>query len=428
MTYEDEVVEELIGKLGRIESLADIEKAAFALLKEGKGLDDASAHAIARKVAGYGPLQELMDDPEVEDVMISAPDRVFYHHARDGMLKSKAAFEGRQELEAFVRKLLLFSGKTELGMINDLALPGGARANIVDSPFGPQITIRRFKHSPLSIIDLIESGVMDEQLAAQLWLYTEGMGVRPANILIAGPPAGGKTTLLNALFSFFPANQRTIVIEDTLELNTATEENCSRLVSSDGVGLEALVRNALRMRPDRLVIGEVRGPEAKGLMTAMNIGKFGLGTVHASTAREAVTRLENEPMGVPSELISLIDVIIVISRFARGGAQRRAITEVAETGGVESGKVLLSTLCEFDVSTMSLKQLVPSVSYRDRLAQAARISPKEVMEELERRAWILRELPKRGLRSIADISRFCRRYYENPRGMLTWLGYTEVSK
>src|SRR3990167_9270964 len=116
-------------------------------------------------------------------------------------------------------------------------------------------------------------------------MYIEGMSIRPANIMIAGGPGVGKTTLLNALFCFIPQNERMVVIEDTLELNTFLEDSCSRLESDDDIPLELLVRNSLRMRPDRIIIGEVRGPEAKDMITAVNVGKFCLSTIHAATAR-----------------------------------------------------------------------------------------------------------------------------------------------
>ncbi|MCM8783887.1 MAG: CpaF/VirB11 family protein [Candidatus Omnitrophica bacterium] len=134
----------------------------------------------------------------------------------------------------------------------------------------------------------------------------EGLNVKPANIIIAGGPGSGKTTLLNALFSFIPAKERIIVIEDTL-----------------------------RMRPDRVIVGEVRGKEAQDLMTAMNIGKYCMGTLHASTPRETVIRLESEPMNVPSVLVNLVDVFVVMRRYKIDGEIKRVIGEVAETAFLE---------------------------------------------------------------------------------------------
>ena len=152
---------------------------------------------------------------------------------------------------------------------------------------------------PLSIIDLIRRGTMSYEAAGQLWLYMEGLSIRPANIIISGGPGTGKTTLLNALLSFIPEKDRLVVIEDTLELNTFMEDSCSRLETDDELTLSDLVKNSLRMRPERIIVGEVRGAEARDMITAVNIGKYCMGTIHALSARETITRLHNEPMNVP---------------------------------------------------------------------------------------------------------------------------------
>ena len=198
----------------------------------------------------------------------------------------------------------------------NLELPNlEGRVNIAISSFGPQLTITKAKLSPLSIVDLVTRGTLNYEVAAQLWLYLEGMSIRPANIIIAGGPGVGKTTLLNALFSFIPLGDRVVVIEDTLELNTFLDDSCSRLESDDELSLADLVKNSLRMRPERIVIGEVRGEEARDMMTAANIGKYCIGTMHALTSREAIIRLQNEPMNIPEMLVNLIDVFIVLKRY-----------------------------------------------------------------------------------------------------------------
>jgi len=419
----DEIIAKLVGKIPVIESLKDVETAAFGLLvREYPQLSADERARLSKEVASFGPIQQLMEDPAAEDIMINALNPVFVFDANQGMIKTELKFQSYAELEAFMRRLLLFAGRTELAKINDLHLPGGSRANIVLSPLGPQITIRRFKQRPPSIIDLVEWEMLDYNVAAQLWLYSEGLGVKPANILVAGAPSSGKTTLLNSLFSFFPTNQRIVVIEDTLELNTKTEENCSRLVSGEGVTMADLVRNSLRMRPDRLVLGEVRGPEAKDLMTAMNIGKICMGTIHAGTAREAVMRLEHEPMNVSTQMVPLIDVIITTARFTHEGEHFRRITGISEVAGTESGKVLLGDRFQFDFQERKLLEMSPSVTYRDRLASAAGIQPTEIIEEIARREKVLRKLKEKGVTSIEDLSLFCKKYNENPDDALEKLG------
>jgi flagellar protein FlaI len=291
-------------------------------------------------------------------------------------------------------------------------LPDGGRVNVVTSPYGPQVTFRKFKQKPLSIIDLVESGSMDYGVAAQLWLYAEGLGIKPANLMIGGMPGSGKTTLLNALFSFFPTNERIVVIEDTLELNTDMRDNCARLESTGELSMRELVKNTLRMRPDRLIVGEVRGEEASDMMTAMNIGKICMGTIHASSSREVVMRLENAPMNVPTEIVPLIDVFIIVRQFYMEGRVLRAIVQISETGGIEK-KVLLSDLANFDVKSGKMLEAHPSVIYRDRLASASGVTPKEILDETEARKKILMQLAQKGKRSIEELAEFCSLYYKN---------------
>lgn len=197
--------------------------------------------------------------------MVNSLNPIFIHVIKKGLVKTDKRFPNLEELNLFINKLIVFSGRQKMGAINNVELQDiEGRVNIVFSPFGPQITITRTKELPLSIIDLIEGNALSCDLAAQLWLYVEGLGIKPANIIISGGPGSGKTTLLNALFSFIPARDRLVLIEDTLELNTKLEENCARLASDECLSMEDLVKNSLRMRPDRIIVGEVRGPGSGG--------------------------------------------------------------------------------------------------------------------------------------------------------------------
>jgi flagellar protein FlaI len=371
----------------------------------------------------YGVIEELMLNPDNEDIIINSLNPIFVHNSKKGLIKTDKRFESQEELDLFIKKLIILSGHAGLGKINNLALPNiEGRANIVLSPFGPQITITRAKEEPLSILHLIDKGTVNFELAAQLWLYVEGLSVRPANILIAGGPGVGKTTLLNALFSFMPVSERIVTIEDTLELNTYIEENCSRLESDDEVTMADLVKNSLRMRPDRVIVGEVRGAEARDLMTAMNIGKYCMGTLHASTAREAIIRLQSEPMNISETLITLIDVFIIMRKFHHDGNIFRVIGEVVETAGLEHKTVLLSPTWEYDIEKRQIMETAPSSVYRDRLCKAAGIKPVEVINETRVRAKLLRFLRDRKMFTIKEVSEFCRAYSADPKGTLQKLG------
>ena len=254
-------------------------------------------------------------------------------------------------------------------------------------------------------------------------MYIEGLSIRPANIMIAGGPGVGKTTLLNALFGFMPDRDRLVVIEDTLELNTFLEESCSRLESDVEVSLQDLVKNALRMRPERIIVGEVRGAEARDMITACNIGKYCMGTIHALTSREAIIRLQNEPMNIPEMLVNLIDVFIVLKRYHVKDRLYRVVDEVSETSGMEQVKILLSQVYKFDYDRQVHRQMNPSTVFRDRLAQQSGLSPKDIMKEHLLRAFLLKELDKRNMTTLKEVATFCRAYNRNPNAATASLGF-----
>ena len=371
----------------------------------------------------YGIIDDLLRDLDVEDVIINALNPIYIHHSGKGFVKTAKRFETIEELNIFIQKLVLLSGRRDIEKVMNIELPNlEGRVNFVRSPFGPQLTITKAKMLPLSIIEMINRGSLTFEVAAQLWLYLEGMSIRPANMLIAGGPGVGKTTLLNALFSFIPGNERLVVIEDTLELNTALEESCSRLESGDDFSLADLVKNSLRMRPERIVIGEVRGEEARDMMTAVNIGKYCIGTIHALTSREAIIRLQNEPMNIPEELIRLTDVFVVLKRYHAEGKVLRVVDEISETSGMEREKVLLSHIYKYDYESNALKAVSSSTIYRDRLASEAGVSPKRIIQEVALRTILLQELAKRGHNSLTEVTAFCRAYNLNPKEAVHSLG------
>lgn len=393
--------------------LAKIPEEKSLIKKVGFSVDRASAEAFAEDFLSLEVIAEFLKNPDIEDIVIDGLKPIFLHSSKYGFIKTDKKFDTSKELEMFVKKLIVFSGRTQIndiGEIVNIELPDNSgRVNIVHSPFGPQLTITRAKVHPLSIIDLIERQALSYELAAQLWLYVEGMSVKPANIIIAGGPGAGKTTLLNAIMGFIPAKDRLVVIEDTLELNTSAQVECARLESDENMSLADLVKNSLRMRPERIIIGEVRGPEAKDMMTAMNVGRYCMGTLHASTAREAIIRLQNEPMNAPSVLINLVDVFVIMKKFDSDGIVRRVISELVETAGLEQKEVLICPVWKYDSDADRFSELGPG-PYRDHLAKAKGIYPTEVIKEIKQRADILRKLKKLNKTSHEEITKFCGLY------------------
>jgi flagellar protein FlaI len=217
------------------------------------------------------------------------------------------------------------------------------------------------------------------------------MRISPANLVVAGMIGSGKTTLLNALAMLSPPEDRIITIEDTPELQFAGRGNWVPMVAQSGYDMEALVRNSLRMRPNKIIVGEIRGAEAMALFNAMNVGHKGMGTVHASSAREVISRVESPPMNVPSRIVANLDLIVIMNLFNIKGVPVRRVTEVAEVGGHEKDTVLLGEIYQWDPAkdqAVEGKEMTPS-TYLDKLADKLKISKREVLKELEKRKAVL---------------------------------------
>jgi archaeal flagellar protein FlaI len=427
LTIEDEILKQMVGKFSEI---ADLDKRNEIITtiakKQSPSIKQSEILALIDDINNLEPITDLLVDEDVEDIMINNTDNVYVFNSKKGNVKLDQKIENRDILKRFVSKLKLYmTNSSYKGNIVDIHLPNGSRANVVSSPMGYDVTIRNTKKMPLSMLDLINENVLNYDMAARLWLYVDGLRVRPANLLIGGVPAAGKTTLLNAMFSFFRPDQRIVTIEETYELNTETQPNCINLETSEEVPMEALVKNALRMRPDLIIIGEVRGPEANDMITAMNIGKISMGTIHGSSARDIINRLQHTPMNVPMDIVPVIDALVVVSAFYRGSKVQRRITQISEIAGIET-QVLLSDLYKYDYKTQRGSPILPSVTYRDMLSNLLGVSPTAILAEERVRAVILERLNKSGNRNIRSISEIVKKYYDNPDAALKSLDITGI--
>jgi len=299
---------------------------------------------ILRDASGLGPLEALLDDPSVEEVMVNGPDLVYVE--REGRIEPAGiSFEDEDQLRNTIERILAPLGRRvdELSPMADARLPDGSRVNVVIPPLavdGPAVSIRRFPEERPTVQDLVGWGTLDEDQADRL---AEEVAAR-RSILISGGTGSGKTTLLNALSGFITPGERIVTIEDAAELSLAQPHVVrleSRPASIEGRGevtVRDLLRNALRMRPDRILIGEVRGPEALDLLTALNTGHDGaLSTVHASSAEDALARIEvlalMADVGLPLDVIGAqlrrgIDLVVHIARTGDGGRKVAGIEEV----------------------------------------------------------------------------------------------------
>ena len=288
---------------------------------------DKLSHKVLRDIIGYGKIDSLLQDDELEEIMIIGINKpVFVYHRKYGMMKTNITYDDEQELTDLIDSMARQINRRidKESPILDGRLSDGSRINATIPPVsadGPSLTIRKFKKDPLTIIDLINSKTISVELAAFLWLCIDGLGVKSANAIISGGTSSGKTTTLNALTSFINPKERIITIEDTLELQIPHEHiirmetRPSNVENKGELTMNDLVKNSLRQRPDRIIVGEVRAQEAITLFTALNTGHSGFGTLHSNSARETITRLTTEPMSVPKIMIQAIDFIIMQKRI-----------------------------------------------------------------------------------------------------------------
>jgi pilus assembly protein CpaF len=311
---------------------------------------------IVRDTIGLGPLEDLLADPLVEEVMVNGPERVFVERA--GRIEAtEARFADEEDLRNAIERILAPLGRRidEMSPMVDARLADGSRVNVVIPPLaidGPALSIRRFGVRRPSPADLVEMGTLDQ---AQCELLAAAVSQR-RSILISGGTGSGKTTLLNALSSFIAAGERIVTIEDAAELRLQQRHVVrleSRPPSVEGRGevtVRDLLRNALRMRPDRIVIGEVRGSEALDLLTALNTGHAGaLSTVHANSPADALVRLETlalmAGLGLPHAAIAEqvqrgIELVVHLERRTDGSRRVTEIAEVVRAAGATAVRTL----------------------------------------------------------------------------------------
>ncbi|HHZ16935.1 MAG TPA: CpaF family protein [Clostridia bacterium] len=318
---------------------------------------------IMDEVVGYGPIEPLIRDPEISEIMVNGPKQVFIE--RDGKLeKTGISFRDKEHVMHIIDKIVSPLGRRidESMPMVDARLPDGSRVNAVIPPLsliGPVITIRKFSREPLTIQDLIRFGTLTPQMAT----FLEACVKARLNIIISGGTGSGKTSTLNVLSSFIPANERIVTIEDAAELQLNQEHVItleSRPPNIEGKGeitIRDLVRNALRMRPERIVVGEVRSGEALDMLQAMNTGHDGsLTTVHANSPRDLLARLETMVMmagmelpakAIREQIASAFDLIIHQARLRDGS---RKITHVTEVVGMEEDKITLQDIFVYKIT------------------------------------------------------------------------------
>ena len=386
---------------------------------------------ILRDLVGYGKIDSLIQDDDLEEIMVIGINKpVYVYHRQYGMMKTNLEFSDEDELVELIDAIARQINRRidQESPILDGRLLDGSRINATIRPVsadGPSLTIRKFRKDPLTIIDLINSKTVSLDLAAFFWLCFDGLGVKSANAIISGGTSSGKTTTLNALTSFINPKERIITIEDTLELQLPHEhvirmetrpaniENKGELTMND------LVKNSLRQRPDRIIVGEVRADEAITLFTALNTGHSGFGTLHANDARETITRLTNSPMSVPKIMLQAIDFIIMQNRiYTPSGLSFRRISEVAEVVGNEEGVVQLNKIFQWNPERDEIEKVGVTSKTLSDMSKLSGYSLNELYREIENRKIVLNHMVNYDIRSVGDVKEVLELYYQDSEKVL----------
>ncbi|HEY9857363.1 MAG TPA: ATPase, T2SS/T4P/T4SS family, partial [Stenomitos sp.] len=344
-----------------LEVIAEILEQMEEVPLKGRQERVAFINAIADEAVGFGPLERFLADPAVTEVMVNGPKTIYVE--RSGKLtRVPDGFTDEKQLRVIIDRIVAPIGRRvdESSPMCDARLPDGSRVNVIVPPLaltGSTVTIRKFPNYRLTVDDLVKFGSLNQDMAHFLRCSV----LARLNVFISGGTGSGKTTLLNVLSGFIPSDERIVTIEDAAELKLhqdhviSLESRPPNLEGSGAITIRDLVRNSLRMRPDRIIVGEVRGGEALDMLQAMNTGHDGsLATGHANTPRDALSRLETMVLmsgvelpsrAIREQIASAIQVIVQISRLKDGS---RKITRISEVSGMEGDVIVMQDLFAYD--------------------------------------------------------------------------------
>jgi len=380
-----------------------------------------------RDLVGFGRIDPLMRDPNIEDISCDGVNKpVYVWHRNFESIETNLEFENDDELDNVVVKLVHMAGKhvSSAFPIVDASLPGKHRLSVCYrrevTPFGTAFTIRKFRDDPYSIIDLINLGTFSEEMAAYFWMCLENR----ASIMVLGGTAAGKTTALNTLVCLIKPGSKIITIEETAELNLP-QENWVSLIARQSYGLGGtnvgevslfdLVKTSMRHRPDVLIVGEVRGQEAYVLFQALATGHGGMCTMHAENLDSAVKRLTQKPMDIAPAYIPLMNIVLSIQRvhLVKGSERKayRRVMSVNEIADYEDYRVAMKWHPTKDEYIPAFdKSLVLTM-----ISERTGATKKDVTDEIGRRKDVLRWMRERNIRSYKDVAAIIAEYYARPK-------------
>jgi flagellar protein FlaI len=380
-----------------------------------------------RDLVGFGKIDSLMRDPNIEDISCDGVSRAVYiWHRNHESIETNVQFESDEVLDNMVGKLVHMAGKhvSSAFPIVDASLPGKHRLAVCYrreiTPFGTAFTIRKFREDPYSIIDLINIGTFSEEMAAYLWVCLENR----ASVMVLGGTAAGKTTALNALACLIKPGSKIITIEETAELNLS-HENWVSLIARQSYGLGGstvgevalfdLVKTSMRHRPDMLIVGEVRGQEAYALFQALATGHGGMCTMHAENLESAVKRLTQKPMEISPSYIPLMNIVMSVQRvhIIKNGEKKafRRVLSVNEIADYANYRNPFKWDPIKDEQIISLENSVQLSSISQRLG----IVIEDLLIEMNRRKDVLHMMREKNIRSYKDVAAIIAEYYARPK-------------
>lgn len=380
-----------------------------------------------RDLVGFGKIDSLMRDPNIEDVSCDGVNKpVYIWHRLYESIQTNLQFESDEDLDNLVVKLVHMSGKhvSSAFPIVDASLPGKHRLAVAYrreiTPFGTAFTIRKFRDDPYSIIDLINIGTFTEEMAAYLWICLENR----ASVMVLGGTAAGKTTALNALACLIKPGSKIMTIEETAELNLS-HENWVSLIARQSYGLGGssvgevalfdLVKTCMRHRPDLMIVGEVRGQEAYVLFQALATGHGGMCTMHAENVASAVKRLTQKPMDISPAYIPLMNIVMSVQRvhLVKNG-EKRAYRRVLSVNEIEDFEKYVNPFKwdpVKDEQTIDLDSSFLLTNISERLGY----SREQLIAEMNRRAEVLHWMREKNIRSYKEVANIIAEYYARPK-------------
>ena len=372
---------------------------------------------ILQQNIGLGNMEILLKDNNLEEIVINnAKEPVWIYHRKHGWLKTNIVIPSESKIRHYSTIIGRDVGKeiTLLNPLMDAHLKTGDRVNSTLFPIsskGNTITIRKFAVKPWTITDLIKDGTISYEGAALLWMAVQN----ELSVIVAGGTASGKTSMLNAVSNFFPSNQRIISIEDTRELMlpkmlhwVPMETRLANPEGKGGVEMLDLIVNSLRMRPDRIIVGEIRRKrEAEVLFEAMHTGHSCYGTMHANNAKETINRLTNPPIELPKQVLSALGLIVIQNMNRRIG--RRRTLQIAEVNEEGDARVIMQLNQQKD----QLELINEPKAIYETLSLYAGLSKEEIQKDMESKIQILKWMAERNVNDINKIGTLMSRYYQN---------------